>query len=183
MTMRRGIGPVAAVLAALLAAGCGGGRDDAETGSGAPDTSASVRGAEGLAAVTFRGVDGSTHSIADYKGRILVINIVASWHDDSRAIVEIMNEIQHKFKANVDVIAVTLDDRGAQGARQYAQQTGATFDVFVGGDPVRRAFGTPGRLPTTYVLMRDSTEFAELEGLHRYIYYHNTIIKMYQQRL
>jgi len=177
----RGIGLFA--LAALLVAGCGGGGSGDGSGGGATDTVAAGPPLTRFAAVTFRGTDGSLHRIADYQGRILVVNLVASWQDDSRAIVEIMNEIQHKFKANVDVIAVTVDDRGAEGARQFKMQTGATFDVFVGTDSVRGQFGSPGRLPATYVFMRNSMEFARLEGLHRYIYYHNTIIKMYQQRL
>lgn len=173
----------AAALFLLLAAGCGGGKDGGEAGGGARDGAEAASPAGGIASVTLRGIDGPDRSIADYEGRILVVNLVATWNNDSKDLVGIMNEIQRGFRRNVDVIAVALDDRGPEGARMFARQTGAAFDVFLGGDSVRREFGRPSKFPTTYVLTRDARIFAKIEGLQRYDYYHNTLIRMYQQRL
>ncbi|MDD3643299.1 MAG: TlpA disulfide reductase family protein, partial [Candidatus Krumholzibacteria bacterium] len=161
--------------------GCGGGEGGG--GEGGPDTMRAERSAEGLASVTLEGVEGPDRSIADYQGRILVVNLVATWNSDSKAIVEIMNEIQRKFRRNVTVIAVALDDRGVEGVRSFAGETGPDFDVFLGGDSAAAGFGAPRRFPTTFVLTRDAKVYAKIEGLKRYDYYHNVIISMFQKRM
>lgn len=171
------------VLATLLAAGCGGDGDGEGRDAGARDAAPPAATTQGIAAVTLRGIDGSDRKVGDYQGRIVMISLVATWQGDSKAIVEIMNEIQRKFQRHVTVIAVSMDDRGVEGARSFVQQTGAAFDLFLGDESVKREFGSPRQLPVTYVLTRDAQIFAKIEGLQRYERYHDTIIRMYQLRM
>jgi hypothetical protein len=83
----------------------------------------------------------------------------------------------------VKVVAVTVDDAGPDGARSFARETGARFELFLGSESAIREFGRPSRFPTTFILTRDARIFTKIEGLQRCGNYQDTIISMFTQRM
>jgi thiol-disulfide isomerase/thioredoxin len=132
--------------------------------------------------VTFRTLDGGEKKISDYGREILFINYLATWNEDSRKIVPIMNEVQRKFHANVIVLGIITDAKSASQARVFGKTFGVKFELLLpGGDPGR--FGAPNKLPTSHIVTRDDYLFTSFEGLFRAKQYEDMIKAMYRRRM
>lgn len=168
-----------ALLISCSGSGDGGGTDEqtpAETGAEGGETGGPA------ADITFRTLDGGEKSLADYSGKILFVNYMASWSADSKKLVPIMNDIQRKFRAHVTVIGVMTDDGGVGPARSFMGQNDIRFEVLLpGGDAGR--IGTIAKLPTTIVFKRDGSIFYRFLGLQRYKAYEDFIYGMYRRRM
>jgi peroxiredoxin len=119
-----------------------------EIGSQAPDFHA-------------RTVDGTnrTRSLAEYRGKVLVLNIWATWCPP--CIVEMPSfERLHRLltDTSLKVVAVSIDDVvGSDSVRAYARNLGLTFDILVDSlHTIDRDYQVTG-YPETFVIARDGT--------------------------
>ena len=108
-----------------------------------------------------RTVDGSNRvrTLADYKGKVLVLNIWATWCKP--CIYEMPSfERLHRQVAdtNLAVVAVSIDDvAGADSVFRFARGLGVTFDILLDSThAIDRDFQVTG-YPETFVIARDGT--------------------------
>lgn len=151
--LRRLVPPLLALAVAL---GCGGGGDNGGSGS---DPAAATTGPASAAAdqVPLDRFDGGRVSLADYRGRPLVVNFFASWCAPCIKEMPEFETVHRELGDEVAFLGVNVRDRLEDG-RRLASQTGVTFDlvrdargdllVAVGGNAMpTTAFVTPdGRL-------------------------------------
>ena len=109
------------------------------------------------------GVSG-TKSLADFRGKIVVLNVFASWCQPCVAEAPILEREQRQLvKNNATVLGVTyLDNSG--DSEQFVHQHGITYPVIrdVSGNFVK-SFGTDG-VPETFVINRQG----RIVALRRY---------------
>lgn len=107
----------------------------------------------GLAA-SFEMLDGGQGSLADYRGRPLVMNFFASWCVPCLAEMPGFEQVHQELKGDVHFLGVNLQDPQENG-RLVVEQTGITYDV--GRDPDGELFTTVGgfAMPTTVFLDAD----------------------------
>lgn len=177
ITARRLI-PVLLVLLALSA--CSGGEKKQEP---AEETAAPPADQNDLSNVTLRTLDGETKKVSDYSGMILFVTFLATWHKDTPEMVETMNVIHRKFRKNVAVLAVVMDEQGAGAARAYFKDKPIRFELIVNGEAAANGFGGARKLPTTYILLRDGRFFHRIDGMLRRERYEDVILSMYRQHL
>jgi cytochrome c biogenesis protein CcmG/thiol:disulfide interchange protein DsbE len=135
-----------------------------------------------VADVTFRTLDGREKKISDYGRKILVVNYMATWNEDSRKLVPIMNEVQRKFHLNVTVIGVLTDLKDSARVNSFIKTNDVKFEVLLpGGDPGR--FGRPRKLPTSHIVTRDDYLLTTFAGLFRADKYEDMILAMYRRRM
>jgi hypothetical protein len=171
VAIRSGCVPVMFLAAALFAVGgCSGEKPD---GKGAAD-SVKIAGEEkndAFAAVpaglVMRRLDGKEVSMGEYRGQLVVMYFWASWHNDSRTLVEIMNSIHRKFSRSYQFFAVSMDKGGEPVIWNFMRDEYILCDVIVNGDEVARTVGGVGRLPTVLVILRDGRIVRRLEGLYK----------------
>ena len=141
----------------------------------------------GLAAdfsgVELRALDGGTATISDYSGKILFVTFLATWQEDSRQMIPILNDIQRKFGKNVQVLAVAMDKHGTPALATMLSGKDVMFDAFADGGAAAREFGSARDLPVTYILMRDGRLYKRIDGLSRQKQYEAYILEMYRKRL
>lgn len=99
---------------------------------------------------------GSTHalSLAGLRGRVVVINLFASWCQPCQAEAPILNRTQHQLaRQGVTVLGVTYKDTTGDAA-QFLRQEHIDYPVVrdVGG-AFARAYGANG-IPETFVIDR-----------------------------
>jgi thiol-disulfide isomerase/thioredoxin len=189
---RRIIASAGAVAMALLIFSCSG-EEDGGKASGEDSTAdivADIRGQAGaentfrgsVSDVTFRTLDGGEKKISDFGRKILFVNYIATWNEDSRKIVPIMNEVQRKFHANVIVLGIIIDAKSASQARIFGKTSGVKFELLLpGGAPGR--FGAPAKLPTSHLVTRDNYLLTSFEGLFMAKQYEDMIKAMYRRRM
>ena len=174
----------AILLAAVLAAGqqgCSSEKNREEKPAAAPGARPARTG--GLSGVELHALDGRTVTISDYSGKILFVTFLATWQEDSRKIIPILNEIQRKFGKNVQVLAIAMDKHGTPALGTMLAGRDVLFDAFSDGESAAREFGSARDLPVTYLLLRDGSIYKRIDGLTRQKQYEEYILEMYRKRL
>lgn len=112
----------------------------------------------GSEAPDFHAVDlrtGRPVSMADYRGKVLLINVWATWCQPCRVEMPALERLSRTL-AGTDfrVLAVSIDDADSTTVTAFARQLGLTFDVLHNrsGD-IQRAYQTTG-VPESFVVDR-----------------------------
>ena len=117
-------------------------------------------------AIEFVDGDGATKSLADFKGKVVLLNIWASWCVPCREEMPALDKLEQELGGkDFAVVAVNIDKGGPDKARAFLAETGATH-LGLYTDPTSKMFAvlkTVG-MPTTLVLDRDGKEIGRLVG-------------------
>jgi thiol-disulfide isomerase/thioredoxin len=106
-------------------------------------------------ALVVRQVDGLMLDLAALRGRVIVLNIWASWCVPCRAEMPMLERFYEKHAAaGVTVIGLSADDPHERRAVGRALQ-GITYPAALMVDAKPNGFGAPQVLPTTYVIGPD----------------------------
>jgi thiol-disulfide isomerase/thioredoxin len=136
---------LAAVTALLWTAGCGG------TAPTPPKTEGGT-----LPDLELATLDGSKIRLADGSGRAKLVNFWATWCAPCREEIPHFNEIYAEFRDDgLDIIAISMDEEGAEVVRPFVAENGMTYPVVLGSDQVAEAFGGVVGFPTTYLVDRE----------------------------
>jgi cytochrome c biogenesis protein CcmG/thiol:disulfide interchange protein DsbE len=103
-------------------------------------------------------------SLEDFRGKVVVLNVFASWCDPCKAEAPILAEAQRELrKRNATILGVTYLDNSV-ASKQFVQQEHITYPVLrdVSGNFVR-SFGTTG-VPETFVINRQG----KIQALRRF---------------
>ena len=103
-------------------------------------------------------------SLADFRGKVVVLNVFASWCDPCRAEAPILADAERKLLGrDATIVGVTYLDNSV-ASEQFVRQEHITYPVLrdVSGDFVR-SFGTTG-VPETFVINRQG----KIQALRRY---------------
>jgi cytochrome c biogenesis protein CcmG, thiol:disulfide interchange protein DsbE len=103
-------------------------------------------------------------SLADFRGKVVVLNVFASWCDPCKAEAPILADAQRQLsKHNATIVGVTYLDNSV-ASEQFVHQEHITYPVLrdVSGNFVR-SFGTTG-VPETFVINRQG----KIQALRRY---------------
>lgn len=101
---------------------------------------------------SIKTLDGKTITPADSKGRVLVINLWATWCEPCRTEMPALDTLYKKYHAQgVDVVAVSLDDMSdISKVKQFA---GAfTFPAAMLTEADLKSFGRIWRVPVTFII-------------------------------
>ena len=93
-------------------------------------------------------------TLADYRGRTVLLNVWATWCLPCREEMPSMQALHDSFASDgLAVVAVSIDDPGSERAiREFAREYGLTFDIL--HDPegdIRRSYQTTG-VPETFLI-------------------------------
>jgi peroxiredoxin len=117
----------------------------------------------GSAAPPFEGhtLDGTkrTKTLADYKGKVLLVNVWATWCEPCRVEMPSLEKLHREFGSQgLATVALSVDDPGEdEHVRQFAKELGLTFEILL--DPARKtatSYQVTG-FPETFVIARDGT--------------------------
>jgi thiol-disulfide isomerase/thioredoxin len=119
-----------------------------------------------IATINFVDGQGNAHTVADFKSKIIVLNIWATWCVPCRREMPALDRLQAALGGpNFEIVPVSIDRKGIEAVRQFFDEIGvrklATY-LDPSGQAVR-ALGAVG-LPTTLVLDRDGKETARVIG-------------------
>ncbi|MFF0110169.1 TlpA family protein disulfide reductase [Streptomyces hirsutus] len=150
-------------LAALAAAGCSQGRaQDNSSGSAAPRQLLTIAAADRKPAPDVRGetLTGEQLALADYRGKIVVLNVWGSWCNPCRAEAPHLQKVhQDTEDQGVVFLGINTRDSTQTNARNFEKDYGITYPSL--WDPDGRQLlkfkGTvsPSAIPSTIVIDRE----------------------------
>lgn len=106
----------------------------------------------------------ATKSLADFRGKVVVLNVFASWCDPCAAEAPLLASEQHVLaKSNATIVGVTYED-ASSASEQFVRRYHITYPVLrdVSGNFVP-SFGTTG-VPETFVINRQG----RIQALQRF---------------
>lgn len=104
---------------------------------------------EQLPEIRLPGIDGTVHSLADWKDRPLVVNFWATWCDPCRREIPLLKTLRHEHAGDrLEIVGIAVDYPGE--VRKYAQAHEIDYPLLVGdegGLEAVNAFGMETVLP------------------------------------
>lgn len=122
--------------------------------------------APALPETTFTDPDGGTHSLADYKGKVVLLNFWATWCAPCREEMPSLDTLQKELGGeDFQVVTIATGRNAPEKINKFYEETGVTaLPVLL--DPkqqLARGMGVLG-LPVTVLIDREGNEVARLLG-------------------
>ncbi len=113
--------------------------------------------AEALLTAQLKDTQEETHSLTQYRGKVLVVNFWATWCPPCREEIPLFIQAQTKFASNgLQFVGIALDN--PQKVANFAQEFAINYPVLIGGineSEALRKLGDPGGgLPFTLIYDR-----------------------------
>lgn len=122
---------------------------------------------EALAPINFTDGDGKPRTLADWKGRVVLLNLWATWCVPCRKELPALDKLQGELGSDkFEVVALALDRTGVDGAKKFLTERIKTEKLAIYADPTAR-MGTALKaigMPTTLLLDREGREIGRLTG-------------------
>ena len=122
---------------------------------------------EGLIApdFTFPDLDGRKVSLYDYRGRVVFINIWATWCPPCVEEMPSIEKLYNRFKGDqFQILAVSIDSKGREAVVPFMKKFNLTFPVLL--DPegkIRKRYGLTG-VPESFVIDREGIVVKKVIG-------------------
>jgi peroxiredoxin len=111
-------------------------------------------------------LDGNKHTLADYRGKVVVLDFWAVWCITCRGVFPMLNELREKYSRDkIAVIGISIDEKPAAYVKKFVERSGLAYTILhdpSGGTPA--AFGIKA-LPTLFVLRKDGTAARIMTGI------------------
>jgi len=105
---------------------------------------------------TFPGRDGKKVSLADYKGKVVLLNIWATWCAPCMAEMPSMEKLYQEFKdEGFELLAVSVDESGAEAVTLFMKKHKLSFPVLL--DPrgdIKNLYQVTG-IPESFIMDKD----------------------------
>ena len=105
---------------------------------------------------TFPGLDGKMVSLTDFKGKVVFVNIWATWCPPCREEMPSMEKLYQELKGeNFEILAVSIDTLGAKVVAPFMKEYKLSFPALL--DPegtIQNLYGTTG-VPESFIIGKE----------------------------
>ena len=109
-------------------------------------------------------LDGRKLNLADYKGKVVLLDFWATWCGPCRTEIPHFVEMQNKYGPDgFQVIGISMDD-DAKPVREFYQQYKLNYPVAVGDDKLADRYGGVLGLPVNFIIDREGRIYAKHLG-------------------
>jgi peroxiredoxin len=112
-------------------------------------------------------VGGGSKSLADYKGKVVMLNFWATWCGPCKREIPDFIAMQDAYRdKGFEIVGVSLDDPTAMSqVAQFAEQQGINYDIVYGDGNIAKAYGGVQSIPTTFLINREGEIVSSQVGL------------------
>ena len=117
-------------------------------------------------AFALRDADGKLVHLADYKGKVVLLDFWATWCGPCKIEIPWFMEMQRKNKdRGFEVLGVAMDDEGWEVVKPFISKIGVNYRILAGNDETAQSYGGVDALPTTFLIDRSGKIAAVHVGL------------------
>ena len=104
----------------------------------------------------LKDLDGKTAQLADYKGKVVLLNFWATWCAPCKLEIPWFEEFQTRYKdKGFEVLGVSLDEEGWKVVKPYLERTKVNYRMVMGDVMIDKAYGPIEALPTSFLIDRE----------------------------
>lgn len=128
--------------------------------------------------ITLKDLQDKDVNLADYKGKVILLNFWATWCDPCRVEIPWLIDMQAKYgPKGFTVIGVAMDDDGKSVVAPFVakerfdvngQQLPMSYPILIGTDDASNKFGGILGFPTSFLISRDGKQVVRFQGLKSY---------------
>jgi peroxiredoxin len=114
---------------------------------------------------TLPGIDGKNASLSDYRGKVVLVNIWASWCPSCVDEMPSMEKLYQKLKSeNFEILAVSIDSLGVKVVAPFMKKHRLTFPVLIdSAGTIGVAYRTTG-VPESFIIDKDGVLVRKIIG-------------------
>jgi peroxiredoxin len=114
---------------------------------------------------TLTDIAGRPHHLTDYRGKIVFLNVWATWCPPCREEMPSMEELYQRLRGKeFAMLAVSQDEDGVAAVKPFVDQMGLTFPVLIDRrGVVSTRYGVTG-YPETFIIDRDGQVIQHIIG-------------------
>ena len=109
-------------------------------------------------------IDGNVVSTASWPGKVVVLNFWATWCSPCREEIPFLIELTKKYKDDLQVVGVSLDEGSPGGVKEFAERFGISYPIVMGSAELIREYGGVPALPTSFVVNKHGQVVQKHEG-------------------
>jgi len=151
---------VAVLVAGLVAgwAACAPSEEGGARGTAAGETAAGEPASRTVSDARFRTLSGEWASLADYRGRVVILNLWGTWCLPCRREIPELVEVQRAFgERGVTVIGLAIDSGGPEEIRAFADGYGVQYPIWTTDMATALTEFQAVGYPFTLLIARDGT--------------------------
>jgi len=128
--------------------------------------------------VTLKDLDGKDLSLAQYKGKVVLVNFWATWCEPCQVEIPWLIEMQQKYSAKgFTVLGIAMDEEGASVVTPWVNKerfevngskSQMNYPIVIGNDSAADKFGGLLGYPTSILVTRDGKIVKRITGLISY---------------
>jgi len=104
---------------------------------------------------TLKDMHGKDVRLADYKGKVLLLNFWATWCGPCKIEIPAFVELQQKYGAKgLVILGISIDDTPAE-LRPFAEAMTINYPLLMMTEEVENAYGPIWAVPTTFLVTRE----------------------------
>lgn len=107
---------------------------------------------------------GNKISLADHRGRPVIIDFWATWCAPCVQQIPVLNAFQAAHYGEVAVLGIAVDSRGIEAVAPFATEHGIQYPVLLGDESLAQDYGAFG-FPSLYVIAPDGSIAANHVGV------------------
>ena len=125
--------------------------------------------------LTLKDLDGQDISLAQYKGKVVLVNFWATWCDPCRMEIPWLIDMQAKYgPKGFTVLGVAMDEEGKSVVAPFVQKekfdvngtpTLMSYPILIGNDAAGEKFGGLLGFPTSVLISRDGKQIQRITGI------------------
>jgi thiol-disulfide isomerase/thioredoxin len=116
-------------------------------------------------------LEGKPLRLADYQGKVILLNFWATWCGPCRAEIPDLVELQNKYKDQLQIIGLVVDDDDEDAIKKFVDEYKINYPVAVATEELRSDYGGIPALPTSFLLDAQGRVVQKHEGLRDPVLY------------
>jgi len=110
-------------------------------------------------------VNGKPLKLADFKGKVVVLDFWATWCPPCRAEIPGLVALQKKYAdQGLTIIGVSVDEQGPAVVKPFIQRFAINYPVVMSNEKVLADYGGISAIPTTFIIDRDGNVVSAHQG-------------------